>query len=79
MAAYLFAVFVFLLCIALAVAGLVIAQRRVPLELRQAHNTTGVCVDELSVAESIAAMGALDLETELLVEGDAGLVVRVDD
>jgi hypothetical protein len=34
----------------------------------------GVRVHVLSVAECVAMMGALDLEAELLIEGDADLV-----
>jgi uncharacterized membrane protein HdeD (DUF308 family) len=84
MAAYLFAVFVFLLCVALAVAGLVLAQRRVPLELRQAHNTTlGILYGTLHVTFGVmvgfSAFLVLDKysATQHAVADEAGDVVQI--
>jgi hypothetical protein len=40
MSTALLAVFILMVAVSLALAGLILAQRRVPLELRQSHNTT---------------------------------------
>src|SRR5829696_8105343 len=50
MATALLAVFILVVSVSLAVAGLVLAQRRIPLELRQSHNVAiGVVYGALQI------------------------------